>query len=145
MTPDRNCFESFLSVSGKVVLADKIQVEYTGVSSVRLSYHLPSGDISVVLLHRVLFVLSLRKSVYSWNHVKLIGKFALINDRVLQVVHKSDRSVGINTFQSGNDVVVDLISSESASRADNTDDEFWHSALRHLFKASSNRDLYEDG
>jgi hypothetical protein len=55
MTPDRNCFESFSSVRGNVVLADKNQVEYTGVGSVRLSCRLPSGDISVVLLRRVLF------------------------------------------------------------------------------------------
>jgi hypothetical protein len=65
MTPDRNYFESFLSVRGNVVLADKTQVEYTGVSSVRLSCRLPSGDISGVLLRRVLFAPSLRKSLYS--------------------------------------------------------------------------------
>jgi hypothetical protein len=145
MTPDRNCFESFSSVRGNVVLADKTQVEYTGVGSVRLSCHLPSGDISVVLLRRVLFVPSLRKSLYSWNSVKSIGKFALIDDGVLQVVRKLDRSVVINTFQSGNDFVLDLVPSESASLADDTDYDFWHAALGHPFKANVNRKLYEDG
>jgi hypothetical protein len=62
MTPDRNCFESFSSVRGNVVLADKTQVQYTSVGMVRLSCGLPSGDISVVLLRRVLFVPSLWKS-----------------------------------------------------------------------------------
>jgi hypothetical protein len=73
MTRDRNCFESFSSVRGNVVLADKTQVEYTAVSSVRRSCRLPSGEISVVLLHRVLFVQSLRKSLYSWNSVSQKG------------------------------------------------------------------------
>jgi hypothetical protein len=80
MTPDRNCFESFWSVRGNVVLADKTQVECTGVGSVRLSGRIPSGDISVVILCRVLFVPSLWKSVYSSNSVKSRGKFALIDD-----------------------------------------------------------------
>jgi hypothetical protein len=50
MTPDRTCFEFFSSVRGNLGLADKTQVEYTGVGSVRLSSRLPSGDIAVVLL-----------------------------------------------------------------------------------------------
>jgi hypothetical protein len=145
MTPDRNCFESFSSVRGNVVLANKTQVEYTGVSSVRLSCRLPSGDISVVLFHRVLFVPSLRKSLYSWNSVKSIGKFTLIDHGVLRVVRKLDRSVVINTFQSGNDFVLDLVPSESASLADNMDYDFWHATLGHPFKANLNRKLYEDG
>jgi hypothetical protein len=97
-TPDRNFFQSFSSVRGNGVLADKTQLEYTRVSSVRLSSRLPSGDISVVFLRRVLFVPSLRKSLYSWKSVKSIGKFALIDDGVLQVVRKLDRSVVITTF-----------------------------------------------
>jgi hypothetical protein len=112
---------------------------------VRLSCRLPSGDISVVLLHRVIFVPSLRKSLYSWNSIKSIGKFALIDDGVLQVVRKSDRSVVINTFQSDNDFVLDLVPSESASLADDTDYDFWHAALGHAFKVNVNRKLYEDG
>jgi hypothetical protein len=145
MTPDRNCFEYFSSVRGNVVLADKTHLEYTGVGSVRLSYHLPSRDISVVLLHHVHFVPSLRKSLYSWNSVKSIGKFALIDDGVLQVVRKLDRSVVINTFQSGNDFVLDLVPSESASLADDPDYDFWHAALGYSFKANVNRKLYNDG
>jgi hypothetical protein len=86
MTLDRNCFKSFSSVQGNVVLADKTQVESTGVGSVPLSCRFPSGDISVVLVCHVLYVPSLRKSLYSWNSVKSIGKFALIDDGVLQVV-----------------------------------------------------------
>jgi hypothetical protein len=62
MTPDRNCFESFLSVRGNVLLPDKTQVEYTGVGSVRLSGCVPSRQISVLLWRRVPFVPSLRKS-----------------------------------------------------------------------------------
>jgi hypothetical protein len=76
------------------------------------------------LLRRVLFVPSLRKSLYSWNSVKSIGKFALIDDGVLQVVRKLDRSVAINAFQSGNDFVLDLEPNESASLADDTDNDF---------------------
>jgi hypothetical protein len=109
MTPHRNCFKSFSSVRDNVILADKTQVEYTGIGSVRLSGHLPSGDISVVLLHRVVFVRSLRKSLYIWNSCKSKGKFTLIDDSILQVVHKLDRSVAINTFQSSNNFVLDLI------------------------------------
>jgi hypothetical protein len=139
MTPDRNFFESFSSVRGNVVLADKTQVEYPGVGLVRLSCHHPSGDISVGLLPRVLFVPRLRKSLYSWNSVKSIGKFALIDDGVLQVVRKLNRSVVINTFQSGNDFVLDLVPNESASLADETDYDFWHAALGHPFKANVNR------
>jgi hypothetical protein len=133
ITPDRNCFESFSSVRGNVVLADKTQVEYTGVGLGRLSCRLPSGDISVVLLRRSLFVPSLWKSLYSWNSVKSIGTFALIDDGVFQIIRKLDRSVVINTFQSGNDFVLDLVPSESASLADDTDYEFWHATLGHPF------------
>jgi hypothetical protein len=50
------------------------------------------------LLSRVLFVPSLWKSLYSYNSVKSIGKCALIDDGVLQVVRTLDRSVVINTF-----------------------------------------------
>jgi hypothetical protein len=145
MTPDRNYFKSFSSARGNVVLADTTQVEYIGVGSVRYLCRLPSGDISVVLLCRVLFVPSLRKYLYSWNSVKSIGKFALIDDGVFQVVRNVDRSVIINTFQSGNDVVLELILSESASLADDTDYDFWHAALGHPFKANMHRKLYEDG
>jgi hypothetical protein len=145
MTADSNCFESFSSFRGNVVLADKTQIEYTGVGSVRISCHLPSGDISVVLLSRVLFVPSLRKSLYSWNSLESIGKFTLIHDGVLQIVRKLDRSVVINTVQSGNDFVLDLVPSESVSLADNTDYDFWHAALGPPFKANVNRKLYEDG
>jgi hypothetical protein len=121
MTPDRHCFESFSSVLGNVVLADKSQVEYTGVGSVCQSCRLPSGDISVVLLHRIVFVLSLRKSLNSWNSVNSIGKFALINEGVLQVVRTLDRSVVINRFQSGNHFVLDLVPRKSASLGDHMD------------------------
>jgi hypothetical protein len=82
----------------------------------------------------VLFVPSLRKSLYSWNSVKSIGKFALIDDGVLQVIRKLDRSVVINAFQSGNDFVLDLVPTESASLADDTDYDFWHAALGHPLK-----------
>jgi hypothetical protein len=70
MTPDRKYFELFSSVRGNVVLAAKTQVEYTGIGLVRHSYYLPSGAISIVLLSRILFDPSLRKSLYSWNSVK---------------------------------------------------------------------------
>jgi hypothetical protein len=83
--------------------------------------------------------------LYSWNSVKSIGKLALIDDGVLQVVRKLDRSVVINTFQSGNDFVLDPVPSESASLADDTDYDFWHAALGHPFKANVNRKVYEDG
>jgi hypothetical protein len=83
ITPDRNCFESFSSFRGNVVLANKTQVQSTAVELVCLSCRLLSGDISVVLLPPVLLIPSLRKSLYSWNSVKSIGKFALIDDGVL--------------------------------------------------------------
>jgi hypothetical protein len=82
--------------------------------------------------------------VYIWNSNKSIGKFALIDDGVLQVVHKLDRTIVINTVQSGNDFVLDLVLTKSASLADDTDDDFWHATLGHLFKANINRKLYED-
>jgi hypothetical protein len=53
---------------------------------------------SVVLSHRILIVLSLRRSLYSWKSPKSIGKFPLIDDGILQDVRKLDRSVLINTF-----------------------------------------------
>jgi hypothetical protein len=62
----------------------------------------------------------------------------------LQGVRKLDRSVVIITFQCGNDFVLDLVPSESASFADDTDYDFWHAALGHPFKANVNRKLYED-
>jgi hypothetical protein len=79
--------------------------------------------------------------LYSWNRVKSIGKFALIDDGVLQVVRKLDRSVVINTFQSGNEFVLDHVPSETSSLADDTDYVFWHAALGHPFKANVNRKL----
>jgi hypothetical protein len=98
MTLEGNCFEAFTSVRGNVVLTDKTQVEYTGVSSVCLSCCLPRREISVFLLRYVLIVPSLRKSLYSCHSVKLIGTFALIYDGVLQVVCKLDRSIVIEFF-----------------------------------------------
>jgi hypothetical protein len=98
MAADRNCFESFSSVHGNVVLADTTQVEYTSVGSVHRSCRVPSGDISVPLLCRYVFIPSLRPCLYRWNSVKSIGKFALIDDGVLQAIRKLDKSVVINTF-----------------------------------------------
>jgi hypothetical protein len=115
MTPDQNCFKSVSSVRGNVVHADKTQVEYSDVGTVSLSCRLPSENISVVLLRRVLFVPCLQKSLYSWNTVKSIGKFALIDDGVFQVVRKLDKSVIINTFESSNEFVRDRVRSESVT------------------------------
>jgi hypothetical protein len=63
----------------------------------------------------------------------------------LKIVHKIDRLLVINTFQSGKDFVLDLRQSESASLADDTDYNFWHAAMGPIFKANVNRKLYEDG
>jgi hypothetical protein len=63
MTLDRNCFQAFSSVGDNGVIADMIQAEYMGVGSIRLFCRLPSGDISVVLSHHVLFVPNLRQSL----------------------------------------------------------------------------------
>jgi hypothetical protein len=68
----------------------------------------------------------------------------LINDGLLKVVRKFDRSVVINTYQSSNDFVLNLIRSESALLAEDTDYELWNLALGHPFKAIMNRILYED-
>jgi hypothetical protein len=55
------------------------------------------------------FVPNLWKSLYSGNSIRSIGKFPLIDHRILQIVHNLDRSVVINTFLSGNDFVGDLV------------------------------------
>jgi hypothetical protein len=96
------------------------------------------------LLRRVCFVPSLWKSSYSWDRVKSIGKFALIDDGVLQVICKLDRSVVIDTFQSGNDFVFDFVPSESALLANDTDYDIWHAILGHPFKVTVNRKLSKD-
>jgi hypothetical protein len=96
-------------------------------------------------LRPLFFGRSLPRSLYSWNSVKSIGKFTLIDDGVLQVVRKLDRSVVINPFQSGNEYVLDLVPSESASLGDDTDYKFWDTALGNPFKANVIRKLYEDG
>jgi hypothetical protein len=83
--------------------------------------------------------------LYSWNSVKSIGNFTLINDSVLQIIRKLVRSLVINTFQSGNDFVLDLVSSECPSLANDMGYEFWHPALDQPIKANLNRKLYEDG
>jgi hypothetical protein len=75
----------------------------------------------------------------------LIGKFAPIDDGVLQVILKIDRSVLINTLQSGKDFMLDLVLSESASLADDMHYDFWPATLGHPFKANVKRKLYEDG
>jgi hypothetical protein len=82
--------------------------------------------------------------LYSCNRIKSIGKLALVDDCILQFVCKNDRSLVINTFQSGNDFVLDLVLSESASGARKTDYDFWHPTLGHPFKANVNRKLYKD-
>jgi hypothetical protein len=97
------------------------------------------------MLNRLLFVASLQMSLLIWKSIKSIGKFALIDDGVLQVVPKIDRSVVINTFQSINDFALDLVQSESASPANDIDHECWHATLGHLFKPNVNQKLYEDG
>jgi hypothetical protein len=73
--------------------------------------------------------------------VLAIGQFALIINGVLQVVRKLDSSVVINTFQSSNNVVLDLLPTESASIVDNMDYDFWPTALGHHFTAFMNRNL----
>jgi hypothetical protein len=136
MTPDRNSFKSFSSVRGNVVLAEKTQVQYPSISSVRLSCCLPSGNISVILLYPGNFSPSPRKSLYSSNSVKSIETFVLIDDHILHLICKMDRPAVINTFQSRNNFVFDLLPSESGSLADDTDYEFWDTTLGHLFKAN---------
>jgi hypothetical protein len=79
------------------------------------------------------------------NSTKLIGSFALIDDGGLQGVRTLDRSVVINTFQFGNDLVLDLVATESASLADDTDYDFRDAALSYSFNAYVNRKLYDDG
>jgi hypothetical protein len=56
--------------------------------------------------------------------VNSIQKFALIDAGILQVIRKIDRSVVINTLQSGNDWVIDHLPSRSASLADDSDYDF---------------------
>jgi hypothetical protein len=138
MTLDSNWFESVSTVSGYIVFGDKTQVKYTEVDSDSLCYCLSQRDISVVLLHHHLFVGGLRKSLYSWNSIKLLGKFALNDNGNLLVVRKLDRSVPLNLFQSAKNFVLDLILSESTSHADNTDYDFWNPTLGPLFKANVN-------
>jgi hypothetical protein len=116
---------------------------YIGIGSVRLCCRPPSRDISIIFLHRVLYFPSLQKSLNSWNSVKLIRKFALIDDGILEVVRKIDRSVVINTIQFGNHFVLDLVPSESASLVKDTDYDFRDAALGHLFKANLNWKIYE--
>jgi hypothetical protein len=48
----------------------------------------------------------------------------MIDDGVLQVDRKFDRSVVINTFQSGKDFILDLVPSESVSLANDIDYNF---------------------
>jgi hypothetical protein len=115
------------------------QVEKTSVGSICLSYRLQSGDMSVVLLYHVLVIPSLRKSLYSWTSVKSIGKFAIINHPISQVVPKLDSSAVSNPFQSKNNFVLDLVPSKSASLANDTNYDFWHTFLIHLFNANVNR------
>jgi hypothetical protein len=83
--------------------------------------------------------------LYSLHSVMSIGKFAIIDDGVLQLVRKIDRSVVINTFQSGKVFVLDPVPSESASLADNTDYDIWHAVLGPPFKANLTRKFYEAG
>jgi hypothetical protein len=129
MTSDRNSLESFLPGRDNVVYADKAQAEYTSVSSVRLSCQISSAKITVVLLGHVQFVSGIRKSLYSWNSIKSIGKFPLIGDGVLQILCSFHGSVVINTFQSANDFNFLHVLTKSESLAVDMDDEFWDAAL----------------
>jgi hypothetical protein len=83
--------------------------------------------------------------VYSWNSVKSIGKFILIDDGMSQIVRKLDRSLIINTFQSSNNVILHLSQSESTSLTSDTDYYLWDATLDHLCKVNVNRKRYEDG
>jgi hypothetical protein len=69
----------------------------------------------------ILFVPSLCKSLYKCTSVTSIKKFPLIDDSLLQVIPKLDRSMVINTFQSGNIFILDHILSKSISLDDDTD------------------------
>jgi hypothetical protein len=71
-------------------------------------------------------------------------KFAQINNGILQVVPKLDRSVVINTFECCNNINLDLVPSESPSLVDDIDYDFWNAALVHPFKANMNWKLYKD-
>jgi hypothetical protein len=62
---------------------------------------------------------------------------------VLQVVRQLHRSVVINTFQSRNDFVLDLVPSESASFANDSDYDFRDATLVIYLKQIVNRKLYE--
>jgi hypothetical protein len=48
-------------------------------------------------------------------------------------------------FQSGNDFILDLVSNESASLADDMNDDIWHTALGYPFKPNVNWKFNEDG
>jgi hypothetical protein len=65
MIPDRNDVEYFSSFRSNVVLANKTYVEYTGIGLFHIRCRMPIRDIAILLLHRILFVQSLRKSIYS--------------------------------------------------------------------------------
>jgi hypothetical protein len=66
--------------------------------------------------------------------VKSKGKLALINDGILHVVCKIDRSAVITALQFCNDCVLDLIQTGSGYLADDIDYDFWYAALGDLFK-----------
>jgi hypothetical protein len=90
MTPDKHDFKSSLSVQSNIVLTDKSQVENTGVCSVCLTYYPLGRGFSIMLLHCILFILSLCNSLNIWKSVKSIGQFTLIDDDVLQVIDNVD-------------------------------------------------------
>jgi hypothetical protein len=51
----------------------------------------------------------------------------------------------INTFQSSHYFVLDLVPSESDSLVDDTNEDFWYTALYHPFNANMNQILSYDG
>jgi hypothetical protein len=143
MSLDRNCFESLSSVRCNLVLAYKTPVKYTGISSLSYSNYLPSGDIAGVWLCRSYLFQVYRSLCTGGNRVKSIEKFTLINDGILQVGSKLDRSIVRIASLSGNDCILDLIPGESASLADDTAYSFLNATLDHPFQTNVIWKLYK--
>jgi hypothetical protein len=106
---------------------------------------MPTVHISVVFLDFIFFGRRLRKSLNSWNSIKLIGTFALIADSILQDVHKFYSLVVIHPVQSGEYFVLNLITTHAASHLDDPDYYFCHATLVHPFKENVNQELFRYG
>ena len=114
MTSDTNLFVSMKPDRGIISLADKSTIPYTAIGTVHLKC-LVNNNIEELILEDVLLVPGLGKSLFSWRAAKRGGKCILIDENILEIKLKSDKSTILQAYDVDNQFIIKLYQPEYAA------------------------------